>query len=110
MNDEQLNKLLNNWEIDPVVPATFHRDVWHRIERQRSGRIPGAWWNAMQVFLESLHRPVFAVSLYLVLALGGLGGGILLGNIQESNQREELKMYYQASINPLSPQRMKDLR
>lgn len=97
MNDDQLHQLLRQAPAQVVLPDSFRREVWSRIEAEDS--------LTFRACLERLTRPLFAllaqplpavVAVVLFMALGGFLGG--WRHFGKSTMNE---MLYVQSIHPL---------
>jgi hypothetical protein len=89
MNDEDLDKLLKEWQPHSAVPPSFNRQIWDRIENQSAL----AGW---EDWLARLLRPKWAAG--IMAASMAVGGGI--GLIPEKNDPSK-------SQAPLSPTEQK---
>lgn len=96
MNDEELNKVLHTWKAEAELPASFQREVWHRIEAAKPSALGSMNW--LEVLFNWLAKPLPAVA---VCALA-IGSGLVAGGMVGDTPPPSAVAAYADSINPLS--------
>jgi hypothetical protein len=97
MSENAEKKLLNEWNVEAKLPATFNSQVWRRIEqRQQAGlRASIARW------VEALFaRPASAAAFATVAILAGLVGGHLHGSANLRAETTQWEARYLQSVDP----------
>ncbi|MCE9518398.1 MAG: hypothetical protein K8R87_02345 [Verrucomicrobia bacterium] len=108
MKDSELDDLLREWKPDASVPASFQRQVWHRIEAAQASSIEGrvgVWWSDL---LEPFMRPRLATVAAVLVAILGAGIGYSRAEFRLSGKRQSERTgadLYWGSINPLNSSR-----
>lgn len=96
----ELSAKLRTWKVQPEVPTSFQRDVWHRIATRQAGRIEAFWPRTLRLFLHQLARPLYAVALIVLSISASLGVAHVQAREARANQWKVLEARYAASIDP----------
>lgn len=100
-SDEQLSKLLHEWQPATSLPPRFQEAVWRRIERAEATTAKLSFWNVVTHWLEAtFRRPALAVSYVAVLLVFGLSAGYLQARDTSTRTLTQMRTAYVQSIDP----------
>ena len=98
--DDDLVKLLRQWEIEAPLPRRFQERVWRRIEKADAGvqTMVRQW---LQRLLEGIvPRQKFAWAYLSTLLVVGVAAGSVAAQIKTNRTGSALSMRYVQSIDP----------
>ncbi|ODU25146.1 MAG: hypothetical protein ABS95_00970 [Verrucomicrobia bacterium SCN 57-15] len=99
-SDEQLSKLLREWQPATSLPPRFQEAVWRRIE-QTEATAKLSFWHVVTHWVDNtFRRPALAVSYVAVLLVLGLSAGYLQARDTSSRTLAQMRTAYVQSIDP----------
>jgi hypothetical protein len=95
----ELSRKLQEWRVEPVIPADFQREVWHRI----AARQAEPFWRPLTAWLEGMAaRPAAAMAFVLTGVAAGLMVGREKAQVAAVESWRVLEERYAHSVNPAS--------
>jgi hypothetical protein len=96
--DEQLSKLLREWQPATSLPPRFQEAVWRRIERTEAKL---SFWHIITHWIEtSFRRPALAVSYVALLLFVGLSAGYWQARNASTRTLAQMRTAYVQSVDP----------
>lgn len=100
MIDEDLDKILEAWKVEPEIPARFQANVWARIASRETERENSFWRGLTAHFLGLLLRPAYAMALVVTMMGMSLGAARIHSENVNNRRWATLEARYAFSIDP----------
>lgn len=97
MNDDELNRNLRSWRVDPAVPGGFQHAVWQRIAARRHYD----WRRTLGNVLAQLAAPPYAAVVVASAMILAAGAAQIEATAQNRRDWQALGTSYVRSVNPL---------
>jgi anti-sigma-K factor RskA len=100
--DDELSRKLRAWQVEPIIPAGFNREVWQRISTRQAARADALWPSLAQWLSVRLARPQYAVALCAVMLTSGIGLARVQAQQANAKTWQTLGARYAISVDPLA--------